>query len=250
VPLPSRWSASAAIDNARRIGACGDIRWSGQVWRIHSSRFPADSYGGSLYNTGRFHRGRDLYPEDQCWPVLYLSLDGHASQGEYVRHFLPPIPAHLGQSAAQAVTDTLRDLFASDPPLSSEQIIEQLAQHIGQTVAEDAVAELSAIKNRALSTLAVDLSKVLDCSDVTALGLNPPGVLPADLYSDSPDYQTGQALASEVRARGYEAIIVPSASGYGNNLIVFPNKCLPASRIEPFTTHLLHMAPFDPYRSS
>lgn len=60
MPLPPGWSASAAIDEAHRTGRCDDISWSGHAWRIHSSRFPADSYGGSLHNTGRFHRGRDL----------------------------------------------------------------------------------------------------------------------------------------------------------------------------------------------
>ncbi len=176
MPLPPGWSASTAIDDARRNGECRDIPWSGQAWRIHSSRFPATSYDGSLLNTGRFHRGRDLYPENQCWPVLYLSLDGHVGHGEYLRHFLPPIPASLRQSAARAVTETLDDLFRTNPPLSNEQIIEQLARRVGQTVAQDAVAELSSIKNRTLSTLFVVLSNVLDCSDVTALGLNPPGV--------------------------------------------------------------------------
>jgi len=229
VSLPSGWSAATAIDKARRGGSCKNISWSGHAWRNHSSRFPAESYGGSLRNTGRFHRGRDFFPEDQCWPVLYLSLDGHISNGEFLRHFFPSIPPALGHAASQAVMDNLATLLNSTPPLPIDQITQQLAMIVGQAVANKANDELSSIKNRVLSEVIADLPDVLDCTNVIALGLNPPGVNPPDLYDDAPHYETSHALAYEVRSRGYDAMLIPSATGYGNNLIVFPDNLTPPS---------------------
>jgi RES domain-containing protein len=67
-----------------------------------------------------------------------------------------------------------------------------------------------------LSELDVDLSAVLDCRDMQALGLRL-----EDLVHDY-DFDVSQRLAFAAIGRSAEAILVPSATRLGDNLIVFP----------------------------
>lgn len=67
-----------------------------------------------------------------------------------------------------------------------------------------------------LSELAVRLTAVLDCRNVSALGLRP-----TDLWHDS-DCFIPRALAAAAILQGVEGMIVPSATRLGDNLIIFP----------------------------
>jgi len=62
-----------------------------------------------------------------------------------------------------------------------------------EELGETAHILLSGLNARLLSEIAVELSAVLDCRDVEALGLTPPGVEPADLFHDT-DFTVGQEL--------------------------------------------------------
>jgi len=53
--------------------ACPVIAWSGNVWRTHGRRFAATDPGGALVLSGRYHRGRDLFPNSAVFPALYTS---------------------------------------------------------------------------------------------------------------------------------------------------------------------------------
>lgn len=67
-----------------------------------------------------------------------------------------------------------------------------------------------------LSELEVELEAVLDCRDAAAFGLSP-----EDLIRDY-DFAMTQEIAAAAIAQGAEGILVPSATGLGDNLVVFP----------------------------
>lgn len=60
--------------------------WEGSVWRCHSRKYAADSAEGSLRATGRFHRARDRFPENETWPALYTGCTEAIALGEVVRN--------------------------------------------------------------------------------------------------------------------------------------------------------------------
>ncbi len=76
-----------------------------------------------------------------------------------------------------------------------------------------------------LSELAVEISVVFDCRNAASLGLTMAG-----LIRDG-DFLLTQELAAEAITRGAEAILVPSATKLGDNLIVFPERLTAASTV-------------------
>jgi len=75
---------------------------------------------------------------------------------------------------------------------------------------------LPSLKNQRLSEILVELSSVLDCTDLVALGVDE-----AALFDDY-NYSTGQALAAAALARGCESLLIPSATRLPDpNLIIF-----------------------------
>lgn len=77
---PKKWDAAAAL--AQRPLQ----EWSGRVWRMHNQRYRANDHGGALIVSGRYHRGRDLFPPEQVFAALYLSLAPEICIGEILRH--------------------------------------------------------------------------------------------------------------------------------------------------------------------
>lgn len=67
-----------------------------------------------------------------------------------------------------------------------------------------------------LSEIELQLEAVFDCRDAAALGLTS-----NDLIRDY-DFSITQQIAAAAIAQAAEAILVPSATGLGDNLIVFP----------------------------
>lgn len=76
-----------------------------------------------------------------------------------------------------------------------------------------------------LSTLSVDVLSVLDCRDTAAMGLS------ADELLHDTEYSAGHKLAAAAIARGAEGILVPSATRLGDNVVLFPNRLHPESRL-------------------
>lgn len=68
-----------------------------------------------------------------------------------------------------------------------------------------------------LSEFSIILPAVLDCRDVTAMGL-----APNDLLHDT-DWSVPQGLAAAALVRGAKGMIVPSATLLGDNLIILPD---------------------------
>jgi len=95
---------------------------------------------------------------------------------------------------------------------------------LGEILRHVTPSSLPTLKNQRLSELAVNLSRVLDCTDLTALGVDE-----AALFDDH-DYTTGQDLAAAALARGCEALLIPSATRLpDHNLIIFPAHLQPSS---------------------
>ena len=76
-----------------------------------------------------------------------------------------------------------------------------------------------------LSELDVELEAILDCRDATALWLSH-----EDLMRDY-DFAITQEIAAAAIAQGAEGILVQSATGLGDNLVVFPAQLRGASRL-------------------
>lgn len=85
--------------------------------------------------------------------------------------------------------------------------------------------------------LHANLSAVLDCRDLAALGLA------EDELLDDLNYDIGHALGLAAFQRGAGGILVPSATRAGDNLIVLPDNLRSTARIEP-TTDILELTHF------
>lgn len=84
---------------------------------------------------------------------------------------------------------------------------------------------LPSLNDFRLSELSASLQEIADCRDPSALGLSP-----EDLAHDT-DYRATQALGAAADARGLEGLLVPSATGLGDNLILFPQNFPAGSRL-------------------
>jgi RES domain-containing protein len=84
---------------------------------------------------------------------------------------------------------------------------------------------LASLNNFRLSELSASLQRVADCRDPSTLCLTS-----AELSHDT-DYRATQALGAAAASSGLEGLLVPSATGLGDNLILFPQNLLAASRI-------------------
>lgn len=205
MPSPRGWNAA---DAAAR---CAVGSWSGVVWRGHSSAFSPTDWHGSLLFSGRFNRGYDTASAEQAWPVLYLAVERAAVLAEMMRHLISDTPSRLDA------------LLSENPNMTAKEL------------AQACRMQVSGLNNRRMSKIYASLSTVADCLDVRALGLTLPGQEPADLFHDT-DYTVGQELAAAVRARGCEAMLVPSATKFGNSLIVFPDNLTSSATIELIET--------------
>ncbi len=103
--------------------------------------------------------------------------------------------------------------------IHAETAIGEIVRH----VSPDLLATLNYFR---LSELDLELQSVWDCRDAAALGLEPD-----DLVHDY-DFGVTQELAAAAIARNAEGILVPSATGLGDNLIVFPDCLRRTSRLE------------------
>jgi hypothetical protein len=68
------------------MAACPVVAWTGNVWRTHGRRFSAIDPGGALVLSGRYHRGRDLFPVSDAFPALYTSAGPEIATWEMIRH--------------------------------------------------------------------------------------------------------------------------------------------------------------------
>lgn len=86
---------------------------------------------------------------------------------------------------------------------------------------------LPSLNDFRLSELRAEIQRVADCREPSVLGL-----APEDLSHDT-DYRATQALGAAAGGDGdgVEGLLVPSATGLGDNLILFPQNLLSGSRV-------------------
>jgi RES domain-containing protein len=97
---------------------------------------------------------------------------------------------------------------------------------IGEIVRHSTAETLPYLNDYLLSTLELKLSAVLDCRDLAGVGLEERRIL------QDTDLRPAQALAAAAIAMGSEALLVPSATRLGDNLIVFTATLRPDSNIQ------------------
>jgi RES domain-containing protein len=85
---------------------------------------------------------------------------------------------------------------------------------------------IDAVKGMRRTEIAVNLSFVLDCRDIAVLGI------PEDALLDDRNYDAGHVLGRAVVACGAEAMLVPSATRLGDNLIVFTVNLRSSARLD------------------
>jgi len=87
---------------------------------------------------------------------------------------------------------------------------------VWEMVRRGAERHLAYLQNNLLTELIVDLSRVLDVSEPTSLGLKL-----VDLTG--PDPEVCRQLASAARTAGFMGLVVPSAAIAGLNLVILPD---------------------------
>jgi hypothetical protein len=90
-------------------------------------------------------------------------------------------------------------------------------------VRRSAARNLAYLRNNVLAELGVDLTRVLDLSDPTSVGLTQDNLI-------GPDHRACQTLAA-----GCQGLMVPSAARLGLNLVILPQN-LP----EPLPIRVVH----------
>jgi hypothetical protein len=71
------------------VASCDVIQLKQSIWRGHRRRYEALDHGGSLRQSGRFHRAPSDFPAEQTWPCLYTALDLAVALGELQRNIRP-----------------------------------------------------------------------------------------------------------------------------------------------------------------
>lgn len=92
---------------------------------------------------------------------------------------------------------------------------------------------IDAIRDARRTEIEVKVSLVLDCRDVAALALS------EDVLLDDWNYEAGHVLGHDAVDRGAEAMLVPSATRLGDNLIVFTANLHPESSVTIVRSDLL-----------
>jgi RES domain-containing protein len=82
-------SIGAPQDPVHLLGTIAASPWAGETWRNHGRRYGATDPGGSRLVSGRYHRAPDRFPNDPCWPALYLSLSNGGAIAELTRRLEP-----------------------------------------------------------------------------------------------------------------------------------------------------------------
>jgi hypothetical protein len=78
--IPPGWDAKLALASYPLQA------WRGSVWRGHDRDYRGDDASGSVLFSGRFNRGIDTTPVDDCWHALYTSVDRSICYAERLRH--------------------------------------------------------------------------------------------------------------------------------------------------------------------
>jgi hypothetical protein len=96
---------------------------------------------------------------------------------------------------------------------------------LGEVLRHIRPERLPLLNDYRISEFDIRLIRVLDCRNPAAMGIT------ADVLWHDLDYTVPQSLAAASLRRGVEAILVPSATRLGDNLIIFPTQVQTQSQI-------------------
>ncbi|HBY45982.1 MAG TPA: RES family NAD+ phosphorylase [Thermomicrobiales bacterium] len=111
--------------------------------------------------------------------------------------------------------------------LGRDIVLGELIKHLG----EDGKPQFPRLRNRRISKLYLELANVVDCRDVSSFGLQKHDLSGDDGSGEEQAYLIGHAIAGAAVLLGHEAMLVPSATLLGDNVIVFPANPRHSSRI-------------------
>lgn len=117
------------------------------------------------------------------------------------------------------------DQFPEDQAWAALYLALRVEVAVGEIVRHITPGLLRRLNDFRLSEIKVELGAVLDCRDPAALGL-----IAGDLIRDY-DLDVTQELAGAAIARDTEGTLVSSATGLGDNLVIFPARRRPTSRL-------------------
>lgn len=181
-------TATSGWDPAKVAASLPVNSWSGSVYRYHSAKRAADSSTGSSHESGRYNCGA-IHDKNR--------REQRAASGDAFDDKLMIL---------DLVPERWEALYVAQDPVGA--IVEGI-RHVNTQLQLDTL-------NQKLTTLALDLSQVLDCTNLVNVGLG------FDYMSHDIDYRYTQALARAAFLRGdIEALLVPSATKLCTNVIVF-----------------------------
>lgn len=132
---------------------------------------------------------------------------------------------HTGSLLVSGRFHRAADLFPADSTWAALYLALEPETALGEVLRHIRPERLPLLNDFRITEIAVQLSAVIDCRDLTALDLH------ADALWDDLDYELPQSLAAAVLRTSTEAMLVPSATRLGDNLIIFPNALQRASRL-------------------
>jgi len=137
VGRPPGWTAQTQIANLTLTP------WAGRVWRFHRRTYEATDARGSLFVTGRYHRGTDQFGEGAAWPALYLAVGAEVAIGEVLRHISPDSLADLNDyriSELDVELESVLDLGDAAPlGLNTDDLVRDNDFEITQDLAAAAI---------------------------------------------------------------------------------------------------------------
>lgn len=80
VPHPEGWNPRDAITG------CTWREVHGLTWRVHWQGYPALSWEGSRWSSGRYNRSEVEFPAETTWLALYLAMRPEIPWAEITRH--------------------------------------------------------------------------------------------------------------------------------------------------------------------
>ncbi len=117
------------------------------------------------------------------------------------------------------------DLYSADASFAALYLALNAEAALAEVIRNVDPVALQDLEGRRLSEVSCELSAVLDLRSPQGFGVD------ADLLLHDYDYSLSHAVAAAAFGQGVEAILVPSATALGDNLVVYPSLLQPGSRL-------------------
>ena len=123
-----------------------------------------------------------------------------------------------------------RDFFGEDAAFPVLYLATAPEVAMGEKQRHLTSGNLPQVKNQVLSEFRVRLQAVYDLSTPEEVGID------SEILLKDHDHSFSQSLSATLRDRGAEALLMPSATMLGNNIVVFPDRLYDGSSLEVVRT--------------